>query len=1108
MSKAARKEYDEARDRQLTKNEARRIRTKVSDAQNNPTQASGRWPFELLQNAHDPGPRPGNDTIKFQIGFEGSTVTITHNGKPFASQDLAALLSGGSNKGYDDKDTTGRFGTGFLVTHALSTKLQLSGLLQTGEGHERFEVNLDRSGDEDAIVEDINRSKEALTEAERVRHLSDYATAVFVYRLDDQGVEVAKSGIRQFIDALPYIFSTCPNLGTVTVEDGSVRRIWQADDETVKAVSNTNLRERKIDYQGPEGSRSIRSFSLSSKDASSSILLILRQSEGGWEVKIPPEKMPRIFVQFPISGTESLPMNVLLNGDFEPSQERSAIQFNKSREELSDALKSLPSLISYGQDKSWKGIHRLAYIRKPEQPIGSDNADREISWWTDQLGHVATKMAKLPIVETKEGLLPATADSTEATAYFVYPRYSAESSDTFDIDEIYPLASDVKGLAIVQRNRISDWAKTADGWKTLGVDTSRIGVKELADRVRETASSLNAVGVHGDPRTWLVSFVRLLKHLVDEHNVKSVLQGLIPDQNGQLKSLVDLAPDQGVPESLKDIAELLDYDVRSELIDLGFQRAVSESNERVSSTLLESAKDPLTPARLVDRCLKKLTTRLPDGGSNKDVDRSGAVASARLIHFLNRKDANVQNAEEKIQRCPVLTADGTVARLGPKRKIMSPVGKWHEAAQPYSRVYSPRQILNPFYVEQGGDVIRAVDDLIGLGFAYADPIFSGKRGEVKGTLLERLAHENADTKNIIVRNESFSQIALLPQLFSRCRESEELARTLVGLVIDYVASHDSRWKEWKQVAGYRNREEVELKVRDAVWPAELLARPWIPVPVEGEETVVPASEANLKSMLKSEWLRDNPDAVTLLHEVFGISRLELQLLAIEDPSERERMEDRMALLAEKGMDAVGALVDEDPDLVEDLLEEIKQKRRRDRARAQNRRFGLAVQDAVQDYLEQRGLEVSVVDCGYDFDVAVSDEINLEDGTHHLRVGESVYLEVKATTGDEVRLTPTQASTASKAPDRFVLCVVDLRGVPHDRVESDWSPEAIASRACLVPRIGQEVRTTWEYVDYFTHPDNSSIRITRETELRYIVPSEIWEEGIGIQKWANELRAPL
>src|SRR5438309_814458 len=123
MSDAALRQFEAARKQQLDHNEARRMWTPVNQARGDTHGAGPRWPFELTQNAHDPGARDGSPGVNIELSFDGRTVVYEHDGKPFTMQDLAALLSGGSSKELETTETTGRFGTGFLVTHVLSLQI-------------------------------------------------------------------------------------------------------------------------------------------------------------------------------------------------------------------------------------------------------------------------------------------------------------------------------------------------------------------------------------------------------------------------------------------------------------------------------------------------------------------------------------------------------------------------------------------------------------------------------------------------------------------------------------------------------------------------------------------------------------------------------------------------------------------------------------------------------------------------------------------------------------------------------------------------------------------------------------------------------------------------
>src|SRR4051812_29834707 len=144
MSQRALDRYKDAREERLGKNDARRIRAERDKARSPTSGAARRWPFELLQNAHDAGPRDGASSVTVSFSAINQRIIFRHNGRPFAENDLAALLSGGSNKEYESTVTTGRFGTGFLVSHVLSPTIHLQGLMAGEPAYERFDILLDR----------------------------------------------------------------------------------------------------------------------------------------------------------------------------------------------------------------------------------------------------------------------------------------------------------------------------------------------------------------------------------------------------------------------------------------------------------------------------------------------------------------------------------------------------------------------------------------------------------------------------------------------------------------------------------------------------------------------------------------------------------------------------------------------------------------------------------------------------------------------------------------------------------------------------------------------------------------------------------------------------
>ena len=150
------------------------------------------------------------------------------------------------------------------------------------------------------------------------------------------------------------------------------------------------------------------------------------------------------------------------------------------------------------------------------------------------------------------------------------------------------------------------------------------------------------------------------------------------------------------------------------------------------------------------------------------------------------------------------------------------------------------------------------------------------------------------------------------------------------------------------------------------------------------------------------------------------------------------------------------------------------------------------------------MTVKVMDRGYDFDVEFPDEIPLiEAGTHEFAVG-PYLVEVRWPTSDSVRLTPAQARVASTS-DNFILCVVDLRKCAGDRLEQPWAAKDVEPLALMVFDFRDLIAETHNLVDTAT---NRTIAIRNEAQLRYAVPSEIWEDGIPILEWVKRIASTL
>ena len=1083
MSKTARKEYEAAHKRQITKNDARRILTRVEEARQNPGRAEVRWPFELMQNAHDAGPRDGENLVKIHFTFKNDELVVSHTGKPFIAQDLAALLSGGSGKEFDDDKTTGRFGTGFMVTHALSTHVAVCGVIKTEKDHERFHIKLDRGGDEDAIAKNIEQANEAIDKAKPLHEscIADNPTASFTYY--DTDCAVAQRGLKRLEQALPYLYATCDKLGQVCIEHPHGTTLFEPRDMTERDIDGFVLKSIEVMVSQGEITHLLTALRIG-QNAESGLLVVLEHSDSHQHrVRLPNSNFPKIFVRFPIAGTDFLPFNVVLDGRFASLQERDGIAMHEpDRCLVSAAMDAFPTLTQHAVESGWRDAHKLACLAIPERPLSG-----ETNWWKGVVSKIARATATKPIIGTKAELLPALSDDDKNVSFLVPATDKNGQNPIDDYDAIYELASRVSGIRLSTKEVAQDWDEIARQWDKMGLPVARLGLTELTNWVKEKGQTISDLPISNNPFKWLADLFLLIAvaDLPESVNVRPLVNRLVPDQHSKLRSLNNLRIDDGISDEVKDIADAIGIDIRSNLLHNNFIDVLNGSGYEPAKSLIDKLLDePYSEPEAVDKILDKLNEYLPDDKDFdketdlKETDLSALHASARLAIYLFGKDKeNVQS----LRKCPLLTVDNTVVRLENKQ-ILAPVKHWPPSAQPYASLYAENRVLSSRYFDDN-ELRAALQPLIKANLVIPAPLYKALRPLIDdANLLKAMTPDSIETEGLTVRNQSFGQIAFLAtDLVSRCGYDKCLAKILLKFVLNVATKKDQGWKETKVVKGNRSGEQEQLTLFKATWPFELKVRSWVPVSIgeEGKESFAPApaSEANLRELLEPDWLQNNPHAIDLLHRVFGFKQLALMIENLEPEVESNLVK----LLQE-------------PDLMKSMVATLEEEKQKARMRERNRNFGQAVQKVLAEAIESKyDLDLELVDRGYDYEVSPNEASASFEGSY--------FLEVKATTTGDVRLTPLQAQTASDCPDRFVLCVIDLRG---QKIPESGEFSEVEQFAKIVTNIGNDVSKVYGDVNAFTGADEP-VRLRNEQQLRYSVSAKLWEKGISVDQWVQSLQ---
>ena len=1137
MSEIARSEYSSAREQQLTRNDARRIRTRIEAARQNPATASRRWPFELIQNAHDAGPRAADERVEIAFRFQGNDLAVSHTGKPFSPQELAALLSGGSSKEFDDQETTGRFGTGFLATHALSTRVDLEGIIETQEDFERFVIGLDRGGDENSITENIARADASVSAATRicVASLGDQPTASFTYY--DADDSVVNNGFDRLREALPYLYGTCPQLGKVTLEspdavvqfDRGDTSVTQQDGVTIE-ITNINI----MDSCQPTPVAVMRTF----QDGGSSSLLAVFEAAAGATSSfiVPSERFPRLFVQFPLGETSALPLNVVIDGRFTPQQERDGIALNANDKELiADALATLPVLVAHAIEAGQKNAHQLARIAAPAQPLGGENATDEIAWWQETVRKVAASITKQPIIHTAAGLLPAVSCDGDAVSFLV-PAINNASQESVDYNRMHEIASLITELHIPDIGIAKDWAAIATQWEGIGVPVARLGFHELTDWIKEKAKTVADIPVSADPYHWLAQLF-LLGAELDDRNVTTMVNELLPNQRGEFRNTKTeyLYGDAGVSEEVKSIAGMIDIDLQSQLLHRRMADALNapgfEPAKDLVQGLLHKPEDDEYYANsdALKEILGSLSKALPDDAEfDPSTSFPSLRASARLVQYLRESSSE----QQQLRQCPLLTAEGKIVRLTGNQQILAPVSHWPDSAQPYACLYTERRILSDRYCDDD-TVSGALAPLVAAGLVIEAPLYRARRSEIDDiNLLTAMASERFTENQVTVRDETFGQIAFLAtDLMQRCGQDRELAQTMLDFVLNVAAKEDNSWRETNPISGYSAGQRIPLSLYGATWPFELKVRSWIPVQIPDKEGIqpMPANESNLRDMLDPVWLRNNPDAVDLLHQVFGFKRYALLISSmdagvendlvtlLQDPElmhsmasnpEAVRLASNLAA-STVPLDSIQEIirdVEADQDLISHLAERRVQKRRVN----ENQKLGYHVEDLVRESLEGAGFAVKRTGVGSDFEISaeLGDVANLE-----LTLSNRSWLvEVKSTRDQRVRMTDTQAKTAVQKGDAFLLCVVPVSataGMPE--------PDEVRDAMRFVQNCGYRLEHLCNNLgdfedqrDAITAEESEGVQLEITSgQARVRVFSSVWEEdGFPLDELADRLASTV
>ena len=1029
-----------------------------------------RWVWELLQNARDVVSDDQNLTATFQCTPEN--LTFCHNGRPFTPKEVAHLIYYGSTK-HDDPELLGQFGSGFLTTHLLSPTVNVSGQI---DDERAFEFKLDRTGQSVGdLQKNLNASWHAFKNSLALNQDRNKSTT-FRYSLNEQGMEAALEGIDALTRNGPYVMVFSPKFGSIQIKavDGKREIVLLSRNNLAQHIEEVCIQVSGQNEIEPD----IFRFLVSQRDGVA-VAVPFDHSDKSIRLK-PVVDAPRLFLGFPLIGTEQFRFPaVVQSSQFNPTEDRDGVYLgigdnDENENVVQQACGLVHTALRFAAKSKWENACVLARVPAQHEYSWADKGwlrnqlrsqlidpIRELSVVvTDADGVIAPLSATFPIADEPEGL----------------KRLWALAADIAEFKDKLPKSSEAQGWC----DTVSSWADVCQCRPETFEET--IDGRKLAQRVQATAT-LDGLKAGFTEETKPAEWLNRLHHFLKNYGFAELLRTLriVPDQTGRFRELKQLHRDRGIPEELKDIANLVGWDLRKELRDNQFTAFDAEpgAGDRDSDQILSELKNVLH-----DRM-------------EEVIDDDSKKACVRLFAWI------VENERWNFLRgYPAFSDEGersTLIKLerhedaGDERPL-APIEAWPIGLKQYADLFPRQHTL-------AGEFAPVVDPITWTTLEerriIRSTVLYSRMAPVRDFLPDELVAEDDAEQEVdhkVLKRVAVTDVAFLTKsevgVMARVPQSRARAALFWEFITKWLIDQDEQAFEKRQSECAAC--EKEHTYFPAAWLVPIVKNKWIRL--EDRQTSRLTARSLARLIGQSDWpidLLSNARVVALL-SALRIRAPELSMEIAAGDNNREALDETLSTLFSgvgHDLNRLGDLasdIRDDPELFAYLAE---RREHRDMAR-ENQRLGGLVECLVRQGLEQEGFNVKRTGIGSDFAIELANE-------------EELWLvEVKSTREDSVRMSKAQAREAVARGNGYFLCVVPLSLDPADP-DIEQVRECVRFVAGIGPRLeplcARLGNLEQQREDIIAETDSGLRLVVDSGSPRFRVDSTVWDDGHHLEE---------
>ena len=412
---------------------ADKIRKTLLNIRNVPGISAKRWIWELIQNAKDVDNKFNKVEIKIELNQK--SMIFSHNGSYFTIENVLGILQQVSTKDSKNlKGQTGKFGTGFIGTHLLSSKVNIRGIVKYKDVFRKFKIFLDRTADsseklskevQDSITKFRNNMNNKNSEYEYLNFYyqkqTDFDTS-YEYLFDEhnpKSLEIAKEGINDLKNTAPITLSTqFKNIASITIIDNINNKITKYSNnymnlenpqENIEIGLSTIIINIKDKNSTNENNEKKYFYSYSTKECR----LLYQVQKNDKDLFIAVERnncQPILYRDFPLIGSENFHFPFFLDGfQFNPLETRNGLYLNgdlnieaiENRNIIEHAINYSIEFIDWLLNQNIDKRYLLAKSIIPEPPQNYD--DIAINWFIEQQKKWRKKLKEFRLLKNKIG---------------------------------------------------------------------------------------------------------------------------------------------------------------------------------------------------------------------------------------------------------------------------------------------------------------------------------------------------------------------------------------------------------------------------------------------------------------------------------------------------------------------------------------------------------------------------------------------------------------------------------------------------------------------------------------------------------------------------------